>query len=144
MNFRTKICLHFLGHLHLWGNLHFWGHLHFLGSSSFLGLSSFFRSECGIVQFTLVLFVLFSCCSSYVGFIDLVHLNDLINNEKNQGDNIHIQTEILAYYWPQLCAAMVKMKKKNKSTLFSSTLKVQGNKAVSVCLSPKIEQRRNH
>ena len=40
----------------------------FFGSPSFFGSSSFFRSDCGIAQFSLSLFVLFSRCSRNVGF----------------------------------------------------------------------------
>ena len=48
----------------------------FFGSPSFLGLCSLLRSECSIAQLSLQLFVIFSCCSRYVGFFDLIHVND--------------------------------------------------------------------
>ena len=48
--------------------------------------SSFFRSECGIAQFSLPLFVSVSCCSRYAGFVDLIHVNNLLNDVKIQGD----------------------------------------------------------
>ena len=37
-------------------------------------------SECGTAQLSLPLFVLCSCCSRYVVFVELIHLNDLLDN----------------------------------------------------------------
>ena len=39
------------------------------------------KSECSIAQLRLSLFILFSCCSRYVAFVELIHLNDLNDNE---------------------------------------------------------------
>ena len=64
------------------GSPSFLGLSSFSGSSSFLGSSSFFRSECGTAQLNLLFFVLSSCCSRYVGFVDHIYLNDLIDDAK--------------------------------------------------------------
>ena len=69
--------------LHFWGCPNFLGRLHLFESSSFLGsfsfLGTFFIFEVW-AQLSLLLFVLLSCCSRYVGFIHLIHLNDLIDD----------------------------------------------------------------
>ena len=39
-----------------------------------------FFPECGTTQFSLVLFVLYSCCSRSVAFVKLIHLNDLLDD----------------------------------------------------------------
>ena len=36
-----------------------------------------FKPECGTAQLSHLLIVLFSCCSRYVAFFELIHLNDL-------------------------------------------------------------------
>ena len=41
-------------------------------------LSVVLKSECGTGKLSLSLFVLFSCCSRYVAFFNLIHLNDLL------------------------------------------------------------------
>ena len=46
--------------------------------SSLKGSSSFWRSECGMPQLSLPLFALFSRSEIYVGFVNLIHLTDLI------------------------------------------------------------------
>ena len=39
-----------------------------------------FNSACGTAKLSHPLFVLFSCCTRYVAFFELIHLNDLIDN----------------------------------------------------------------
>ena len=48
----------------------------FLGRGQFILIQ--FKSVCGTVKLSLSLFVLFSCCSCYVAFVKLIHLNDLL------------------------------------------------------------------
>ena len=38
------------------------------------------KSECGTAQLTLSLFVLLSCCNRFVVFVELIHLNDLLDD----------------------------------------------------------------
>ena len=47
------------------------------GGGIFFSLSN---SEYGTAQFSHPLFVSISCCSRYVAFVELIHLNDLIDN----------------------------------------------------------------
>ena len=39
---------------------------------------SLIKAESSKAKFSLSLFVLFSCCSRYVAFVELIHLNDLL------------------------------------------------------------------
>ena len=48
----------------------------FLGWWQFILIQ--FKSECGTAKLSLSLFVLFSSCSWYVAFVELIHLNDLL------------------------------------------------------------------
>ena len=61
----------FWSRLKFWGCVHFWGRLHY-GVASNWGHSS---AQPSII-------CLFSFCSRYVGFIDLIQINDLIHDAK--------------------------------------------------------------
>ena len=42
--------------------------------------SNFSNSKCGTAQIRLLLFVFYSCCNRYVAFVELIHLNDLLDD----------------------------------------------------------------
>ena len=102
-------CLHFwcrfifrvvfiFGVFSIFGVVFIFGLFQLLGLSLFLGLSSFLRSKCGIGQFSLPMFVKDSCFSRYVGLLELINLNDLLDNGQiwcvNTHGNLHTQD-----YW---------------------------------------------
>ena len=64
-------------------------------------LSVVLKSECGTAKLSLPLFVLFSCCSRYVAFVDLINLNDLLV------DNIHCRDQLQLHYTPPPHAAVL-------------------------------------
>ena len=100
----TVYCrLHFQGQLFL-GSLKFLGLSLFLGRSPFFGVVFIFGLNFifgvvfifgiififwGKAQLSLPLFILFSYCSRYVGFVHLIYFNDLIDNLRIGGENTH-------------------------------------------------------
>ena len=97
-----------------------------------------FFSECGPAQYSLLLLVFHSCCSRYVAFVELIHLEDLLDDVTflfltNQKPRKNLHTDGLTNIQKSDLYSEVALAKKNCTTLNNDNYLMTGSD-ICICV----------